>query len=572
MLLGLFVVAIWASPIWFTPGKTGVYDWDFAMHRFEAIRLTVMEFGQWPGHNPWIIGGVPLLGNPTVSLLSVNGLMVLSFGTFWGLKLGVLVYLSIGFIGAWKLSGIWWENRFIRLVFAFFVIANPALAYHYTVGHLLFLPFCFMPLLFYFLFRFNQDKWSGLKAAVVLGIAFNDSLIYMVQYGMLILGCIYVYLFISNYRVNSKALVQWVTIFIPIFLTLTFYRTITILQMALDYSRVLNWKTHYEWKELLKYYLFPYTKLAVVASCKWCSTTWEVCSYIGIIAFTLTLVSFWKGFKWWHGMIILFVWAGIGNDSYFHIMYWIQKIPTFSSHLCFSRIRVFTLLFFGIAATSGLNYIWIKCKNHKFRPLRYVVFGIGIFMIAEVMLVSHLIMKSSHVKLAPWTGENPANIFQNISSLPQPEKSPGNVYFVYRAIRMNLGWLRGVGESYLPGDTIRVGRDEPGYIGEFRQNRQVIWPVYWSPNKILLRGLDPSTPLIINMNPGSPWYNNGKQLFPRYRIVEMQKSFEVMPDENGTVDLTYKYPGQKLGVMGTIMLALISVLVILFYRKKDVYT
>jgi hypothetical protein len=394
----------------------------------------------------------------------------------------------------------------------------------------------------------------------------------MVQYGMLILGCIYVYLFISNYRVNSKALVQWVTIFIPIFLTLTFYRTITILQMALDYSRVLNWKTHYEWKELLKYYLFPYTKLAVVASCKWCSTTWEVCSYIGIIAFTLTLVSFWKGFKWWHGMIILFVWAGIGNDSYFHIMYWIQKIPTFSSHLCFSRIRVFTLLFFGIAATSGLNYIWIKCKNHKFRPLRYVVFGIGIFMIAEVMLVSHLIMKSSHVKLAPWTGENPANIFQNISSLPQPEKSPGNVYFVYRAIRMNLGWLRGVGESYLPGDTIRVGRDEPGYIGEFRQNRQVIWPVYWSPNKILLRGLDPSTPLIINMNPGSPWYNNGKQLFPRYRIVEMQKSFEVMPDENGTVDLTYKYPGQKLGVMGTIMLALISVLVILFYRKKDVYT
>lgn len=160
VLLSLFAVAIWALPIWFTPGMIGIADWDTAMHRFEAVRLTVMEFGQWPGHNPWTIGGVLLLGNPTVSLLSVNGLMVLFFGTFWGLHLGVFVYLSIGFIGAWKLSGIWWKDRFIRLVFAFFITANPALACHYTVGHLLFLTFCFMPLLFYFLFRFNQDKWS----------------------------------------------------------------------------------------------------------------------------------------------------------------------------------------------------------------------------------------------------------------------------------------------------------------------------------------------------------------------------------------------------------------------------
>lgn len=565
--LSILAVAIWAYPLWLTPGMTGVFDWDFAMHRFEAIRRTVLEFRQWPGHNPWNTGGVPLLGLSAKSLLSIQGLLVLAFGTYWGLRLGVLIYLCIGFIGAWKLSEIWWKDRFIRLIFCFYVIANTAMIFHITVGHLTMQTFWLMPLLFYFLLKFREDKWSGLKAAIVLGVAFNDSPNYMVQYGMLVLSCIYIYLFISNYRVNLSALVRWMVQFIPLFAALTFYRSITILQTALDYPRLSDWKFHYESISLLKLYLFPYTELTRVASCEWCANTWEVCSYVGIVAFILFLASFRKGLRWWHGMIALLVWAGSGNDSYFHIMYWIQKIPTFSSHLCFSRIRVFALLFFGVAAVSGVNYFWMKYKDHRFKPLRYVVFGIGILMVVEVLLVSHIIMKSSHIKFtsAPVTGT--VNKFQNISSLPRSEKAPETLCFVYDAIKMNLGWLRGYGDSNLPDNTVRIGRDEPGYAGEFHQNGRAVEPVYWSPNRILLKGLDPHSPLVVNMNPGNPWYNNGKQLFPQYRIVEMREPFEVMPDENGVVELTYKYPGQKLGVIGMIILLIISVLVVRKYKK-----
>jgi len=565
-LFCLLVVAIWTSPIWFTPGMTGVGDWDYFMHRYEVLRLTVIKFGQWPGYDPWNSGGIPFLGNPNLSIFSIKGLLVLVFGTYWGLRLGVLIYTFICLIGSWKLSGIWWKDRFIRLIFAFYITSNPALIYHLTPGHLNFHTFCFMPLLFYFLFRFNWDKWSGLKAAIVLGVAVNDSVAYMVQYGALILACIYGYLFVSSYKENSRALVRWIIIFIPVFLTLIFYRVVTVLQIALAYPRVLNWRTHYEYISLLKYYLYPYTKIAQVASCEWCASSTEVCSYVGIVAFIMLLLSFRQGFRWWHGIMILLVWAGIGNDSYFHIMYWIQKIPTFSSHLCFSRIRVFTLLFVGIAAISGVNNIWIKCKNHRFSFMRYVGLGIGIFMVAEVMLVSHLIMKSSHVKLTTWAGESYANKFQNISFLPRPVKSPENIVFDYRAIRMNLGWLHGYGEAYFPEETIRIGRDEQGYIGEYHQDGRVVEPVYWSPNRILLKGLKPNTLLVVNMNPGSPWYNNGKQLFPQYRIVEMRKPFKVMPDENGIVELTYRYPGQKLGIFGTIFWLIVSVVVVVLYK------
>lgn len=570
LLLCLLAIAIWAQPIWYTPGMRGINDWDPTMHRFEALRQTIVTYHQWPGHNPWIMGGVPLLGYPSFTILSIKGLLILLFGTYWGLRLGVLVYLFILFIGAWKLSSIWWEGRFIRLIFSFYATANSALIYHVAGGHLLFQSFCFIPLAFYFLLRFNQDKWSGLKAAIVLGAAFNDSFIYMVQYGLLIVVCVYLYFLISNYKENSRALMRWIAIFTPVFLALIFYRAITFWQIAVDYPRLSGWRAHYQWIEVLKYYLFPYTKFQTAASCQLCATTPEVCSYIGIVAFIFTLISFRKGLKWWHGMMILLVWAGIGNDSYFHIMRWIQKIPTFSSHVCFARIRVVTLLFFAIAAVSGLSYVWEKCKDHEFRFLRYIVFGFGVLMTVEVLLVSYLVMRSSHIKSTAAFTDGTAHKFQNIGSLPQPVGSPGTLLFTYDAIRMNLGWLRGYGESYIVGeDTIRVGRDEPGYKGEFVQNGRAVDPVFWSPNRILLKGLDPSAAVIINMNPGRPWYGNGKQLFPNYRIVELEKPFNVMPDEKGVVELIYRYPGQLFGILGTLFWSIVSLFVVVLYRNRS---
>lgn len=555
LLLSLLAIAIWASPLWLTGGMTGIYDWDTTTHRFEALRRTVLEFRQWPGHNPWTTGGVPLLGNPNLSLVSIKGVLVLVFGTFWGLRLGVMVYLFLGFIGAWKLSSIWWKDRFLRLVFGFYSIANPALTYHMTVGHLVFQTFWFMPLSFYYLLRFKEDKWSGLKAAIILGLAFSDSPSYVVQHGLLILVLVLIWLLLANCKQNSKPLSRWLALFIPILGALTFYRGVTVLQVAVDFPRIANYRTHFDWNTLYEAYLVPHTDVSLLSS-GWCFTTWEICSYVGITSLLLSLLSLRQGLRWWHAILIVLIWAGIGNDSCFHIMYWIQKIPGFSSHSCFSRIRMFTLLFFGIAATEGLRYTWMRCKNHSIFAI--VAMCIGVLMVGEVLLVSHTIMKSSHSKFTFQTKYTTGNAFQNISSLPNPDGAPANLLFTYEAIRMNLGWLRGYGDSYLPADSIRKGSDEPGYIAEFHQGGQAMQPTYWSPNRMLFQGLDPNTPLVVNLNPGRAWYSNGVQLFPQYRIVEPSKPFEVMPNSDGVVELTYRYPGQILGLAGTIVLLIIS--------------
>jgi hypothetical protein len=44
----------------------------------------------------------------------------------------------------------------------------------------------------------------------------------------------------------------------------------------------------------------------------------------------LFAVSLWRGFKWWHALALILIWAGIGDDGRLLIMYWIHKLPGFA--------------------------------------------------------------------------------------------------------------------------------------------------------------------------------------------------------------------------------------------------
>lgn len=563
--LCLLFIIFWSAPLWFTPGKTGLGDWDTSMHRYEAARRTVMEFKQWPGNNPWSIGGEPLLGNPCIGFMQI--LLVLFLGTYWGIRVAVLLYLIVGFVGAWKLSGIWWKERFIRLIFVFYTIANPALFFHLQGGHILFQVFWLFPLLLYFLLRFKADKWSGLKAAIVFALAFNELVAYIIQYAFVILIGIYLYLFSTNYKTYLKELVRWLMLFISVVPALTFYRLATILPIAIQFPRLSDFRIHYSLQELFKMFFVPYVRLQVLFPGRPYASTVELSTYLGIIAFVMFILSFLRGFRWWHAVALVLIWCTIGNDRWYYFMYWIQKLPGFSSHLCFTRIRIFALFFIGIAATWGVYYICLKYRDSRVRFLRYLSITIGFFMILEVLSVSYLIMCHSHVRLASWQ-ESPHNKFKNISELPRPKDAPADVCFTYRAIRMNLGWLHSQGDSYLPQDSIRIGCDQPGYIAEFYQGGKPVDPIYWSPNRILFKNLVPHLPLVVNITPGNAWYNNGKQLFPDYKIVEPSKPFEIMPNRYGIVDLVYKHPGQRMGVTGMLVLLLIAVFLIWGINKK----
>jgi hypothetical protein len=434
-----------------------------------------------------------------------------------------------------------------------------------------------MPLFFYYFLRFKEDRWSGLKAAIVYGLAFNDIPNYTVQYMTVIVALLYFwFLFISTKEARLR-LMRWLALFVAISLTLISYHVITILEAATEYPRISDLRFHYSWDVILKTYFYPFTDVVKafaappgVSGWSCVQSTHETACYVGIISTLVALASFRRGLRWWHVITIVLILAGLGNDSIFWPMYWLQKLPTFSSHLCFSRVRMITVFFIGITVTWGLWVLWEKYRIKAYA--RRIVIFIGLFIAIEHFVLGFMIIHGTHIdieKAPPFYRSHYAYIgrsseFMNVSVL-----SP------YEATKLNIGILRGGGDSHLPmnywdgkkGYKGPLGSDEKGYIAEFVQEGKGVKPVYWSPNRIKFKELNPNLPLIINMNPGRAWYNNGQQLFPDYRLVEVYTPFAVMPNEDGIVDLTYRFPGRTLGILVTAFMFIVSIVVIWIVKR-----
>lgn len=568
LAISLLILTLGFSPFLFSKGMMGIYDWGHAVTAQEVIRRTILDFHQWPANNPWIMGGQPVLENP----LTLRSILVFLFGTMEGVRVAVWAYAVMGFIGAWLLSGLWWRNRLVRIVFCFYVVANPAVSYHLVVGHHTFMNYFYFPWIFYFLLRFDQDPWSGLKAAVFAGLALLDSFMYTAQYGMLILGCLWAWFFMTRDARARSQLKHWLLLFFPVFLTITIHQLLMILAVGRDFPREANYLIHYNIFTFLNSFFVPHYGLFQLPSQPqpYCTVTWEVCCYLGLAA---TFFAVWGArikMRWWHGAVLLLIWALMGNDNPLFLMYWIKKLPTFSSHLCFARIRMFLPIFLGIAAADGFNSLLTRYPRRQFAFWHVVIIVAGITMAVEVMVLSRTILKSALVPVPNIIQEQKQTSFQNTCSLPEPYRLPATVYSVqetYQAMMLNLGWLPSRGASFLPPKTMCKGKDQPGYIAEFYQNKRPVEPVYWSPNKIVFEKLTPGVPLVVNMNPGSVWFNNGAPLFPSYKIVEQDKPFIVMPDAHGQVTLIYQNPEKKRGIIVTVVLAVFSG-VIIFYRKK----
>jgi hypothetical protein len=350
ILISSIFLIVWSYPVWFTAGKAILGDGNIFFQRWEAFWQTIVHYRQWPGLNPWNAGGQPLEGAPYLYIFSIRSMFVIVFGASIGIGLTFIVYLIIGYIGSLKLASIWWNNIFIRHFFAVFAITNAAVLFHIHAGHRVFEVYYLMPLFLYYFLRFKYDSWSGVKAAIVYGLAFNDIPNYTVQYLTVILALlVFWFLLISSNEIRLK-LLRWLILFVIISFTFIAYHAITIFQVAGEYPRISNLRFNYSWDVILKAYFYPFTDIVRafadpqgVSGGSATRSTHEVACYIGIIGMLVALVSFCRGIKWWHIITVILFLAGIGNNSIFLPMYWLQKLPTFSSHLAFARVRMLTI-------------------------------------------------------------------------------------------------------------------------------------------------------------------------------------------------------------------------------------
>jgi putative flippase GtrA len=160
-----------------TGNKTQEGDFDYYAQLYEAFRISVLKFHQFPFWDAWLSGGVPLYSNPQFGLFSIQSLLTLIFGSVYGLKLAYIVYGIIGFWGMYVVGRKLLNASVLRSVLIGYIWVFCGFFAGHGVWHITFTSFYFMPWLFYFLAS-REKKYSWLGFGVAMSLVILSSIHY----------------------------------------------------------------------------------------------------------------------------------------------------------------------------------------------------------------------------------------------------------------------------------------------------------------------------------------------------------------------------------------------------------
>ena len=142
------------SPLLTRPAGLGHFDWDQHFFYYAQVLKNVMEYGRPPFWSPWYCGGNVLWQNPQTALFSPAYPLASLMSLALAMKVNIVVHYWIGFVGMHRLLTRVMGLAFLPLVvyLASVFTLGGALVLHLAVGHSVFLPAFYLPLLVYFFF------------------------------------------------------------------------------------------------------------------------------------------------------------------------------------------------------------------------------------------------------------------------------------------------------------------------------------------------------------------------------------------------------------------------------------
>ncbi len=139
LLLGLGIVlanAGYLHWLWKYFDHWGIWDWDLQLALFESARRSLVVHGQLPLWNPWLGGGTSLVGHPLGNSYSPSFLLPLVLGTIPGVKLTILLYLSVAQVGVYLLARRLSLDTLPAALSALLFSWGGVFAQHLTHGHI----------------------------------------------------------------------------------------------------------------------------------------------------------------------------------------------------------------------------------------------------------------------------------------------------------------------------------------------------------------------------------------------------------------------------------------------------
>lgn len=547
-VLGLLLALMYFYPIISLHNVLGTQDWDMHFSYNEFTRKSILEFGEFPFWNPYHCGGFPHFANPQVSVISIQTILILLFGTINGIKYSLVIHAVIGFIGTYILGRYFKLSRMSSILSSIIFCFSGITASYLSAGHIVFISNAFTPIIL-FLFINKNIRYSIYLSSIIFSLSFYFGYhISLLQVIMIILVTMLKVL-IDRELFYLKRLIQ----FSLITLILTLPKLALSLQLLSMYPRYVAEKSGFELQSILYFFtsknqsFFNYPNVA-----KYTFNISENSLYVGIIPTILFVIGVAnillkdkkKIFLVFLACILL--WLMLGNTTEYSLYNLIKKLPILDSFRVAQRFRHLLILPTALIVGVGVDSLLQKVLNVKFRYLLYIlvlsyitfdlfIFGNRNFLSSTLIIRDKYSKIQTHKRLVQQ--QLPYN-FEYIESFPQKFKGdfnflPWSIEFI--ALRQGFGIV----ECYEPFSPITKVKNiyDEDYISEaYVVPEAMILPIKsWSPISIKLdinnnesyKGMS----VVINQNYYPGW------------LVRNNKSIEVAVNHNGLLSHPIKEPG-----------------------------
>ncbi|MGB4768379.1 MAG: GtrA family protein [Candidatus Saccharimonas sp.] len=169
-----------------TGDKTLMGDFDYYSQLYEAFRISVLDYGQFPAWNAWLSGGTPLWQNPQFGLVSLQSLLVLPFGSIVGMKIAYIIYALAGFWGMYSLARISFNASRVRSALLGFIWVFSGFFAGHGITHFTFTSFFLLPWVIYFIIERERRRHMWLGLGVVMAIIALSSVHYATMFTPLV--------------------------------------------------------------------------------------------------------------------------------------------------------------------------------------------------------------------------------------------------------------------------------------------------------------------------------------------------------------------------------------------------
>ena len=525
-----------------TGNKLAPGDGDYLTQTYEAMRLSILKYHQFPWWNPWISGGVPLFANPQFGLFSIATPLVLIFGAPFGIKLTLVSYFIIGFWGFRILFIKFFKTPTITATLLAYIWTFGSFLTQRSSGHYTFLLIQLFPwALYYFLTRKTDGK-AWLKFGLIISLMANSAAHYMTILSYLVIGLLFILesiRLIGNKKqgsltikliANKTDLIFWLKAG-GLFFMLSFYRLFFTFQYLSDYPRLtINPETTIGPLKGLFAMFGPFRQFGPNTPSMPLWGWLEASAYIGFCTGIVALIVGWLYFKNRHSHNKLFSYSPLIILSLVIIFFILGLGDILGKYSPFLLLKQFPILSSMRVATRWFAwssvFILIFISTYKGAKYRSAINILLLLSVIELFVYSRPHISKPYVLETNDYSQKNAIIEQRRHYNDKRQSIPYDENLT-EATRQNYGQII-AGDSLIDTrfpppfgvNTMRCSIDEGCPIN--LSNNATI--TYWSPNRIIIKRSD-SKPIELNMNPGSCWTLNGQYQFLKSKVTEPNSRF-----------------------------------------------